>query len=103
MDEQFLPERLGRLANQLKALRGGVRGLEQDARRLRGDAELAAQYRRAVQAVLDLDQLVWRRLQERCPVHLRADLAPRELATIARVRRELLGELPISLRVPSDE
>lgn len=92
MDEQFLPERLGRLANQLKTLRSGLRGLEQDAKRLRGDAELAAQHRRAVQAVLDLDQLVWRRLQERCPDHLLADMAPRELATIARLRRELLGD-----------
>lgn len=92
MDERFLPERLGHLANQLKTLRSGLRGLEQDAKRLRGDAELAAQYRCAVQAVLDLDQLVWRRLQERCPDHLLADLAPRELATIARLRRELLGD-----------
>lgn len=91
MDEQFLPERLGRLANQLKTLRGGLKGLEQDAKRLRADAELAAQYQRAVQAVLDLDQLVWRRLRERCPDHLLADMAPRELATIARLRRELLG------------
>lgn len=92
MDEQFLPERLGRLANQLKTLRSGLRGLEQDAKRLHGDAEFAAHYQRAVHAVLDLDQLVWRRLQERCPDHLLADLAPRELATIARLRRELLGD-----------
>lgn len=89
MEEQLLPERLGRLAGQLRTLRNGLRAAAQDVGRLRGDAELAAQYRRAVEALLDFDRLVWRRLQERCPGHLLADLAPRELAAIERARREL--------------
>jgi hypothetical protein len=89
MDDHLLPERLGRLTGQLRTLRNGLRGLAPDIGRLRSDTELVAQYRRVVEALLDLDQLVWRRLQERCPDHLLADMAPRELAAIDRARREL--------------
>lgn len=93
LERDLLAERLIRLAGQLREMRESLRRAGQEIQRLglAREDELVAQYRRAVAAVLDLDQAAWQRLSAAYPGHLLADRAPRESEAIRHLRRESLG------------
>jgi hypothetical protein len=95
MDYDRQAERLYRIANACKDMNGPLRQISQDLSRLRsaeGD-ELVAQFQQAVEGFLALEKAARERMIADYPGHLMSDLAPKEIESIARRRREILASV----------